>query len=327
MLDYFQSRGYNEVDTSRFYINGQQEAFTRKAQWKERGLKLATKHYPSTPGEHLPEKIRAALETSLRELGTDTVDIFYLHAADRSVPFDETLREVDKLYRERKFKQLGLSNFAAYEVAEVVITCKANGWVRPTIYQGQSTSFQLPMPATNAFTGMYNAITRSIEPEVVAACRRYGLNLVIYNPLAGGLFSGKYDVNKIPEEGRFSNISAGMGASYRNRYFKDATFDALRLIQPVAEKHDLTLIETALRWVLHHSALKITGSDQSDGILIGVSNFDQLKVNLEYLEKGPLPEEVVKALDEAWAVAKSTAPPYWHGELKYTYNTEKALFG
>jgi hypothetical protein len=136
VLDYFQSKGYNEVDTARTYVGGKQESFTRDAKWKDRGLTLATKHYPFQPGEHSPEKLRTANETSLKELGTDTVDIYYLHAADRSVPFETTLREVDKLHKEGKFVQLGLSNFAAFEVAEVVMTCKANGWVRPTIYQG-----------------------------------------------------------------------------------------------------------------------------------------------------------------------------------------------
>jgi aflatoxin B1 aldehyde reductase len=104
---------------------------------------LATKHYPYEPGQHKPEKLRYALEKSLAELKTDCVDIYYLHAADRSVPFKETLAEVDKLHKEGKFRELGLSNFAAFEVAEVVITCEANGFVRPTVYQG-----------------MYNAITR-----------------------------------------------------------------------------------------------------------------------------------------------------------------------
>jgi aflatoxin B1 aldehyde reductase len=75
-------------------------------------------------------------ETSLKELGTDTVDIFYLHAADRSLPFQEVLEAVDKLHKQGKFVQLGLSNFTAFEVAEVVLTCKYNNWVRPTIYQG-----------------------------------------------------------------------------------------------------------------------------------------------------------------------------------------------
>jgi aflatoxin B1 aldehyde reductase len=137
ILDYFQSKGYNEVDTARAYIGGKQEAFTRDAGWKDRGLTLATKHYPFEPGQHSPEKLRAACEKSLGELGTDTVDIYYLHAADRSVPFEETLREVNKMHKEGKFVQLGLSNFTAFEVAEVVMTCKANKWVRPTIYQGR----------------------------------------------------------------------------------------------------------------------------------------------------------------------------------------------
>ena len=76
------------------------------------------------------------LEKSLAELKTDCVDIFYLHAADRSIPFAETLEELNKMHKEGKFVQLGLSNFTAFEVAEVVVTCTERGWVRPTIYQG-----------------------------------------------------------------------------------------------------------------------------------------------------------------------------------------------
>jgi aflatoxin B1 aldehyde reductase len=306
-LDYFQQKGYNEVDTARSYVGGKQEAFTAQAKWKDRGLTLATKHFPFEPGQHSPEKLRAALETSLKELGTDCVDIYYLHAADRSVPFEVTLEEVNKLHKEGKFVQLGLSNFAAFEVAEVVMICRQHGWVRPTIYQG-----------------MYNAITRGIDPELITACHRYGLDVVIYNPIGGGLFSGKYKLDEIPKDGRFSDGSQ-LGANYRNRYFKDATFDALRVIEPVVKKHNLTLIETALRWVVHHSALNI--KDGNDGIIIGVSSFEQLEGNLTNLEKGPLPEEVVKTLDEAWLICKPTAPNYWHLDLKYTYDTKKALFG
>ena len=135
-LDYFQSQGYDEVDTARIYIGGAQEAFTAAAHWKERGLTLATKWYPHEPGAHKPAVLREMLLKSLAELKTDCVDIFYLHAADRSVPFAETLEECDKLHKEGRFVQLGLSNFTAFEVAEVVITCQERGWVRPTVYQG-----------------------------------------------------------------------------------------------------------------------------------------------------------------------------------------------
>ncbi|KAF2838328.1 Aldo/keto reductase [Patellaria atrata CBS 101060] len=308
ILDVFQSQGYNEIDTARTYVNGKQEAFTAAAGWKDRGLTIATKSYPSTPGIHKKEVITEQINTSLKELQTDTVDIFYLHAADRSVPFTETLEVVNEFHKEGKFVQLGLSNYTAFEVAEIVITCKERGWVRPTIYQA-----------------MYNAITRSIEPELIPACRRYGLEIVIYNPLAGGIFSGKYKVNQAPSEGRFSDSLGALGKRYRDRYFRDSTFAALEIIEPVVKKNGLTLLETAFRWVMHHSALNV--KDGNDGIIIGVSSLAQLEGNLNDLEKGPLPEEVVKALDDAWLINKATAPPYWHLELKYTYDTRKELFG
>ncbi|KAI9754594.1 MAG: Phosphoglucomutase-2 [Chaenotheca gracillima] len=309
-LDYFQKEGYSEVDTARNYVGGKQEAFTRDADWQKRGLTLATKVYPNEPGFHKPAELRQRFETSLKELGADKgVDIFYLHAADRSVPFAETLEEVNKLHKEGKFVRLGLSNFTAFEVAEVVITCKERGWVRPTVYQG-----------------MYNAITRAIEPELIPVCRRYGLSIVVYNPIAGGILSGKYKTADVPTEGRYSDSVGRMGSMYRARYFKDATFEAVSIIEPVVAKHNLTMVETALRWCVHHSGLNIKdGGD--DGVIIGVSSLDQLKNNLKDLEKGPLPEEVVKALDEAWMVAKATCPVYWHLDLKYTYDTTKALFG
>lgn len=215
---------------------------------------------------------------------------------------------MDKLHKAGKFVRLGVSNFTAFEVAEIVMTCKYNGWVRPTVYQG-----------------CYNVLMRTIEPELVTACRRYGLDIVVYNPIAGGLFSGKIkSKDMIPESGRFSDTSK-TGALYRKRYYKDTTFNALKKIEEAVEKHGLTMIETALRWVVHHSALKI--KDGNDGILIGVSSVQQLDENLTHLEKGPLPDDLVKSLDEAWHMAKPDAAKYWHLDLEYKYNTRQALFG
>lgn len=142
-LDHFQQSGFNEVDTARIYVNGTQEAFTAQANWKARGLTLATKWYPKYAGAHKPGVLREQLELSLRELGTDRVDIFYLHAADRSVPFAETLEAVDQLHREGRFVELGLSNYTAFEVAEVVILCNERGWVRPTIYQAMYNAISM----------------------------------------------------------------------------------------------------------------------------------------------------------------------------------------
>lgn len=169
-LDYLQSQGYHEIDTARLYVGGKQEAFTREARWKERGLKIATKVYPTEDGMHKPERLRQLFETSLKELGTDQVDIFYLHAPDRSVPFAETLEEVDKLHKEGKFVELGLSNYTSFEVAEIVTLCAERGWIRPTIYQA-----------------MYNAISKwcsEIEESLngIQVCQVF-LDTNVYSPI------------------------------------------------------------------------------------------------------------------------------------------------
>lgn len=286
-------------------------------------MTLATKCYPNETVTHKAASLREQLAISLKELKTDCVDIFYLHAADRSVPFEETLEVINDMHKEGKFVQFGLSNFTAFEVAEVVIMCKERGWVRPTIYQGMYNC--ISKHYYFLAVGIADACTaRSLEQELIPACHRYGIDVVIYNPLAGGLFSGKIKSAEVPQEGRFSD-TAKSGENYRRRYFKDATFDALRLIEPVAQKHNLTMLEIALRWCTHHSALKMQNGGR-DGVIIGVSSFGQLESNLKDLEKGPLPDDVLKALDEAWLITKPTTPNYWHLDLEYKYDTQAALF-
>ena len=135
--------------------------------------------------------------------------------------------------------------------------------------------------------------------------------------------TGKYKSTEVPTEGRFSTTSTAQGALYRGRYFKDNTFEALRIIEEATQNHQLTMLETSLRWLVQHSHLKVT--DGRDGILLGVSSLDQLKGNLADVEKGPLPEDVVKAIDQAWLVSKAEAPNYWHGQVQYGYDTRKAL--
>jgi aflatoxin B1 aldehyde reductase len=157
ILDSFQNRGYTEIDTARVYMAGNQESFTAQAGWKERGLTVATKWYPLQPGFHKPSILREKLEESLRELGTDQVDTFYLHAPDRAVPFAETLEEVDRLYKEGKFKRFGLSNYMAYEVAEIVTVCAARGWVRPTVYQAMYNAISTFPPGHYPSRSIYAA--------------------------------------------------------------------------------------------------------------------------------------------------------------------------
>ncbi|KAL4907383.1 hypothetical protein BDW74DRAFT_176153 [Aspergillus multicolor] len=310
LLSTFQAHGYTELDTARIYSGRAQESFTAEAGWKDRGLSIATKWYPLQPDDHKPEIIRRELDKSLAELGTDCVDTFYLHAPDRAVPFEETLQEVDKLYRDGKFKALGLSNYAAYEVAEIVMICRERGWVRPSVYQA-----------------MYSGLIRTIEAELIPACRRYGLDIIVYNPIAAGMLAGSYKSATIPEEGRFSAQNP-TGQTYRNRYFEDTTFAAVALIEAAARNHELTMAECAFRWMRHHSALRFAvDGDGNNGVVIGVSSISQLEGNLADLEKGPLSEDVVEAFDKAWRLTKGTAVKYWHGELEYAYDSKVVLFG
>lgn len=154
-LDTLSTSGYLELDTARAYISGDQEGWTAQAGYSDRGFTIATKVYPFEAGVHTPARLKEYFNTSLAELGTKCVDIFYLHAPDRSVPFEDTLKACDELFREGKFVKLGLSNYAAWEVAEIVNIARERKWVVPTIYQA-----------------MYNAITRAIEPELIPCCRK-----------------------------------------------------------------------------------------------------------------------------------------------------------
>lgn len=292
MFEKLKSHGYTELDTARLYNDGKQEGFTRETNVLNEGFTIATKVYPIEAGMHKPERLRQLFETSLRELGQESVEIFYLHAPDRSVPYVETLEEVNKFYEEKKFKIFGLSNYAAWEVAQICEICIAHQWIRPSVYQG-----------------MYNALTRALEEELVPCCRYYGINILAYNPLAGGVLTGRYKSLELPNEGRFSDAQGNTsGKLYRDRYFNDVYLDAINHLTPVLNKHGLTIIETAFRWLVHHSKLR---SFDGDGIVIGASSIEQLDTNLKDLKKGPLPDDVVQALDEAWQTTRAVAKTYW----------------
>ncbi|KAK7014904.1 GTP binding protein [Favolaschia claudopus] len=291
IISVFKSNGHKELDTARMYGNGSTEHWLSELDLGD--CSIDTKVYPVNPGDHAPSALRATFFASLEALKRKKVRVLYLHAPDRSVPFEETLEEMNKLHSEGSFEIFGLSNFASWEVAEVVGICKAKGWVRPKIYQA-----------------MYNAITRAIEPELVPCCRKLGLRIVVYNPLAGGLFAGKVtSVADAPTAGRFNTTTAS-GKMYRDRYLKNGNFDALNHLKSVAVEHDLRLTEIALRWCQHHSVL-----GPEDGVILGASSAEQLKQNCEDSAKGPLPDAVVAALDEAWEMSQRTASTYWRRRL------------
>ncbi|KAF9451204.1 Aldo/keto reductase [Macrolepiota fuliginosa MF-IS2] len=300
ILDVFRSHGHTEIDTARVYASGTSEQFLGQIDLQSKGLKIETKLYPtlhrahSTDGiTHTPEGLRTHLLKSLEALNVKSLEMWYLHAPDRSVPYEVTFKAVNDLYKEGYFKRFGISNYAAWEVAEIVHICRTNGYIQPTAYQG-----------------IYNAVHRSVEPELFPCLRKFGISFYEFNPLGGGFFTGRYtSTDDIPEAGSRFDPERIQGKNYRGRYWKEPYFKAINSIRAVAVKHGLTTAEVALRWVSHHSFLK---REYGDSILIGASSLEHIEQNLIDLEKGPLPEEVVQGLDAAWQEVQPFASKYFH---------------
>jgi aflatoxin B1 aldehyde reductase len=289
MIDAFLEAGHSRIDTAYVYADGRSEEILGRllTPARRRQVWLATKAKPLDEGGLQPAQVRHQLEMSLRRLQTDSVDLFYLHHPDNTTPVAETLGECQKLFEEGKFKALGLSNYAAWQVVDIYHICQGNGWVTPTVYQG-----------------MYNAVTRAVESELFPALRATGMVFYAYNPLAGGLLAGKYhEFGKYPRDGRFA-----LRENYRERYWKSDYFQALEAIRGACRDCQVDMVTAALNWVLFHSPLTTT---DGNGLIIGVSNFNQLTANLNCLRRGPLPEQLVASFEHAWELTRHTCPAYF----------------
>ncbi|KAH8645395.1 NADP-dependent oxidoreductase domain-containing protein [Xylariales sp. PMI_506] len=302
MIDIFQKYGHHTVDTARVYSEGTSESYLGSLDWPARGIKVDTKLYPTAlrgaTGEHCyhhwPEDLRRGLMNSLAALKTDKVTTWYLHGPDRTVPFEVTLREVDKLHKEGHFERYGLCNFQAWEVAEICQICERYGFVKPAIYQG-----------------LYNAFHRAVEAELFPCLHRYNMSFYCFNPLAAGMLTSRYtreNVHTVDKGSRF-DTSSSHGKLHADRYFDSRYFDALEILRPVAAKYGLTEVECALRWLSHHSKLY---AEKGDGIVLGASSVGQLEQNLKAVAGPSLPEEVVQAIDAGYAIIHGKELKYWH---------------
>ncbi|CAH7441257.1 aflatoxin B1 aldehyde reductase member 3 [Phodopus roborovskii] len=296
----FLQRGHTEIDTAYLYAEGQSETILggMGLELGRRGckVKIATKACPLFGKTLKPDDVRVQLETSLKRLQCPRVDLFYLHMPDHSTPIEETLQTCQQLHQEDKFVELGLSNYASWEVAEICTLCKKNGWIMPTVYQG-----------------MYNATTRQVEKELFPCLRHFGLRFYAFNPLAGGLLTGRYKYQdkdgKQPEScffgTRFSPI-------YMNRYWKEEHFKGIALVENALKStygsNTPSMTSATLQWIYHHSQLK---GDRGDAVILGMSSVEQLEQNLALVEEGPLEPAVVEAFDQAWNLVAHDCPNYF----------------
>ena len=289
MIEYFVSKGYTELDTAYVYNNGQSEELIGHALETvgRDSIKISTKVNPRITGRLDGNAAKMQLNESLKRLGVDYVDTFYLHFPDRSTPVESVLEGCAELHMQGKFKELGISNFPAWLVADVYHKCKANGWVLPTVYEG-----------------MYNPITRRAEGELNEALDYFGLRFTAYNPLAGGLLTNKYkSFSDAPSDGRFTHRP-----NYQKRYWKESYFNAVAAVKEICAENSIDIIEASYRWLAYHSMLN---GERGDAIIVGISKLSQLQGNIAALSKGELPESVVNAFENAWQITKSDCPEYF----------------
>ena len=276
MVNAYLATGGRELDTAYVYNNGDTETY------------LGEILPELTPGSYeIATKVHPRITESLRRMKRESVDLLYFHFPDEKTPIEGALETVAELKEQGKVKELGLSNFPAWKVVDVAYKCDRIGCPRPTVYQG-----------------MYNALCRNVDPELFPAIRSLGMRFYAFNPLAGGLLTGKHHhFEDAPEPGRFARLK-----SYRDRYWKQSYFDAIEEIKQACDAEGIPMVEAAYRWLVNHSCMK---TELNDGILLGASRQEQMTQNLEAAKRGPLPETILSAMDEAWEIAKPDSPAYF----------------
>ena len=287
-INAFLDAGYEELDTAYVYNDGTCERLLGEVlPGLGRPYRIATKVNPRISGRLDGEAAYKQVNESLERMNLPSVDTVYLHFPDPKTPVESVLEAMADLHRQGKFKELGLSNFPAWMVTDVWHICDSRGWVKPTVFQG-----------------IYNPLTRKAETELNACLNHFGMRFYAYNPLAGGLLTGRYGAfEDDPTDGRFTHRP-----NYQKRYWKKSFFEAVDLIRKAGEKYGINTIEATYRWLAFHSMLD---GNRGDAILIGASKLGHLQQNMDTLKAGPLPEEMVQAFEQAWAVTKADSPEYF----------------
>lgn len=279
-------RGVTSFDTADVYSAGESERILARILPPDDEHTLASKVGMQRLDGHAPLSaagIRTSVEHSLGRLGRDRIDVLYFHKPDPDTPLEESLTAVAELVAEGKVAGLGFSNYAAWQAVDLVHTAERVGAPAPSVGQQQ-----------------YNILSRRLEDEYVAFAEHYALPTAVYNPLAGGLLTGRYRSDAVPRTGRFG--SASNAAFYRDRYWNPHMFAAVEQLTSFAESADLPMPELALRWLLSKPTVR--------SILVGASSTEQLTANLDAIERGPLPETLSDELDSIGAPLKGHMPSY-----------------
>jgi aryl-alcohol dehydrogenase-like predicted oxidoreductase len=270
IMDRFAELGGTFLDTANVYNGGVSEEIVGR--WiKARGVRdqivLATKVYGATgtgPNEHGLSRIHIhqAVEASLRRLQTDVIDLYQIHRWDFDAPPEETLEALSDLVRQGKVRYIGCSNLKGWHITRYLALAEKHTWSRFISIQP-----------------LYSALNRSIENEVLPVCANEGIGVIPYNPLAGGVLTGKYRRGQpLPEDTRLSDSEM-----YRQRYYTDTTFDIVEAFVEAAAACGVTPAQLALAWVL--------GEPGITSPIIGARTLRQLEDTLGRLDFQLTPED------------------------------------
>ncbi|WP_263819787.1 aldo/keto reductase [Salinibacter sp.] len=252
--------GINVFDCANVYEDGRSEEILGDlvADCRDEVV-LTTKAYfpvgddPNARGASRYHLVRA-VENSLRRLGTDRIDVFFVHRFDEQTRLGETLRALETLVQQGKVLYLGASNFAAWQVMKALGRQRAEGW----------TPFHVLQP-------MYNLTKRQAEVELLPMARSEGLGVLSYSPLGGGLLTGKYGVDQRPDDGRLVE-----NPMYQTRYGAEVHYEVAERFTHFAEEHGYDPVALAVAWVAHHPAITAP--------IIGARSPEQLEGSLGALD-------------------------------------------
>jgi len=268
MFNLYVERGGNFVDTANFYGAGGSERLLAKfIKGKRNRIVLATKYSltmgfgdPNMSGNHRKNMVQA-VEASLERLGTDYIDLLYLHVWDRRTPVEEILRAFDDLVRAGKVLYIGISDTPAWQVSRMQAIADLRGWS--------------PLVALQI---LYNLADRAVERELIPMAREMGLGVLPWSPLAGGVLSGKYD--KADLNTKAGQDMAGMDTRKKINLgtgrLNERTLAIATAAQAIAHEMDKTTAQVALAWTLLNPAVTSP--------IIGARTVAQFEDNLGALE-------------------------------------------
>ena len=290
IMDYAYANGINFWDTANVYNQGESERIVGKSLKGRRDrIFLATK-VCGPMGDNPFDRglsrrnIMAAADDSLKRLGTDYIDLYYMHAPDYETTIEESLQAMDALVKMGKIRYIGVSNFAAWQVADMLAVCDKRGYAAPIISQS-----------------VYNPITRGVESELVPFLQTHGLGMAVFNPIAGGLLAGKHKPGKPADNTRFANSEM-----YYKRYWSDENFAAIEKLLEIAASHTISILELAMKWCACRPGVTT--------IISGVSKLEQLKQNIASLEGATLSNDILEACDSVWRSLAGTQFCYFRGK-------------